>query len=73
MTIAVTLNNVFVGSNEAVVVPLDTCFVPPEASAVRESCSRELKLLYPQHSLSSEYEIDSLDKVISKIINAQQP
>ena len=73
MTIAVTLNNVFVGSNEAVVVPLDTSFVQPEASAVRESCSKELKLLYPQHALSSEYEIESIEKVISKIINAQQP
>ena len=55
---------------ESVVIPLDTDFTQPEENAIRAVCELELKKLYPTYSLSGEYEIDSLDKVMLKIRTA---
>ena len=72
MIIGVALKGPFTKcKQESVVIPLDTDFTQPEESAVRAVCDIELKKLYPLHSLSAEYEIDSLDKVLSKIKSAQ--
>ena len=72
MIIGVNVKGPFEKSKqESVVIPLDTDFTRPEESAIKAICDLELKKLYPMHSLSAEYEIDSLDKIILKIKAAQ--
>ena len=72
MIIGVNVKGAFEKSKqESVVIPLDTDFTLPEESAIKAVCDLELKKLYPMYSLSAEYEIDSLDKIMLKIKAAQ--
>lgn len=57
--------------NESVVVPVDTTFTKPDIDSLRAECLAALKKHYAGHALSAEYEVDGIDDVICKIIDAQ--
>lgn len=70
--IGVKLNRAFMcNGNESVVVPIDTAFTKPDIVSLRAECSAALKKHYAGQVLSAEYEVDGIDDVICKIIDAQ--
>ena len=72
MMIGVKLKRAFMDNgNESVVVPIDTAFTKPDIDSLRAECLAALKKHYAGHALSAEYEVDSIDDVICKIIDAQ--
>ena len=72
MMISVKLKRAFIDNeNESVVVPVDTAFTKPDIGSLRAECSAALKKHYAGHALSAEYEVDCINDVICKIIDAQ--
>ena len=72
MMIGVKLKKAFIDNgNESVVVPIDTAFTKPDIGSLRAECSAALKKHYAGHALSAEYEVDDIDFVINRIIDAQ--
>ena len=71
MTIGVFLKGAFEDGTSAV-VPIDTAWTKPDIASVRESCSKELRSLFPMSKLSSEYEVLDQDIVLAKIKAANE-
>lgn len=70
--IGVKLKRAFMDNgNESVVVPIDTSFTKPDIDSLRAECSAALQKHYAGYALSAEYEVDGIDDVICKIIDAQ--
>ena len=49
------------------IVPLETTWVQPNISAIREACDKELKTMYPFEITTGSYEIIGVEHVIAKI------
>ena len=72
MTIGVMVKGAL-KSGAIAMVPLETMWVQPNISSIRESCDKELKVLYPLDFSISSYEIIGIKMIISRIYESQHP